>query len=135
MNATSQRSISQAGAGRACTGATRSLNPGSILSDLEAGEEPILLADLPRQSFMPRGRGRKNQRRPLHGSVPHRWSTSGKDGHRLETIRTPSGLVTTRSAALRFFAALSGGSVATSTPGQTRRAHERAERELEAAGI
>src|SRR4051812_43961044 len=81
----------------------------SVLADLEAGEQPILLADLPREPYMPRGRGRKGQRRPLHWSVPYRWATSGKDGIKLETLHTPSGAVTTRSGVLRFFSALSAG--------------------------
>jgi hypothetical protein len=107
----------------------------SILADLEAGEEPIALRDLPREKFMPRGRGRKGQRRPLHWSVPYRWATAGKDGRQLETLKTPTGTVTTRSACLRFFAALSGGEGATvTTPGQVRREHAAAERELAAAG-
>jgi hypothetical protein len=110
---------------------------GDILNDLDAGEQPILLGDLPHQSYMPRGRGRKGQRRPLHWSVPYRWATVGKDGVKLETMRTPTGLTTTKSSVLRFFARLSrgDGGAAVTTPGRTRRAHERAERVLDAAGV
>ena len=84
---------------------------------------------------MPRGRGRRGQRRPLHWSVPYRWATSGKDGHILQTLKTPSGSVTTRSSVLRFFAALSGGSGPAATPGKVRREHARAEQALDAIGI
>ena len=109
----------------------------SVLADLEAGENPVLLGDLPKEPYMPRGRGRKGQRRPLHWSVPYRWATSGKNGEKLETLQTPSGAVTTKSAVLRFFSALSsgegGGGVA--TPGKVRREHERASKALDAIGI
>jgi hypothetical protein len=111
----------------------------SILQDLENGEEPILLADLPQQSFMPRARGRKGQRRPLHWSVPFRWSASGKNGVKLDALETPSGKVTTRSAVLRFFARLShadaGAGATVATPAQARREHAAAERQLDAIGI
>lgn len=107
----------------------------SVLADLEAGEEPILLADLPGKPFMPRARGRKGQRRPLHIHVPYNWAKRGKGGIKLETLQTPSGAVTTRSAVLRFFGRLSGNTGTVTTPGQARRQHERSERELDAIGI
>ena len=116
----------------AAISATRSGST-DVLSDLEAGESPILLSDLPRHSFMPRGRKGKR----LHWSVCFRWASAGKNGVTLETLQTPSGIITTKSSVLRFFARLSrdaGKSLAT-TPGRTRRAHARAERELDSAGI
>lgn len=104
-----------------------------VLSDLEAGEPPILLADLRDEPFMPRPRGRK-----LDKSVPFRWHKRGTGGVKLDAVRTPTGIVTTRSACLRFFAALSGGSATTvpqATPRQRERQIARAERELQACGI
>jgi hypothetical protein len=76
----------------------------TILNDLEAGEQPVLLTALRDQSFIPRPGGRK-----LDKSCPFRWAKRGKGGIKLETLKTPTGLITTRSATLRFFAALSGG--------------------------
>lgn len=103
----------------------------SVLYDLESGEPPILLADLRDEAFMPRPKGRK-----LDKSVPFRWHKRGTSGVKLDAVRTPTGIVTTRSACLRFFAALSGGgAVPQSTPRQRERQITSAERELEAAGI
>jgi hypothetical protein len=102
----------------------------SVLSDLEAGEPSILLADLRDEPFMPRRNGKK-----LDKSVPFRWHKRGTGGVRLDAVCTPTGLVTTRSACLRFFAALSGSTVTQSTPRQRERQIANAERELSAAGI
>jgi hypothetical protein len=104
----------------------------TILNDLEAGEEPVLLTALRDQTYLPRPRGRK-----LDKSVPFRWAKRGSDGVKLEVIRTPTGLTTTRSAVLRFFAALTGG-IAPAPPRTARRREReigRAERELQEAGI
>jgi hypothetical protein len=133
---TSARPATSTARAKLATAAVATLVVASILQDLENGEEPIYLRDLPRQPYMPRGRGRKGQRRPLHWSVPYRWATAGKDGVTLETLQTPSGAVVTRSAVLRFFSRLSSDNApAAATPGQVRREHARAEAELEAAGI
>ena len=107
--------------------------PATIWADAEAGEPLILLPDLRDQPFMPRPRGRK-----LDKSVPFRWVTRGRGGVVLEAITTPTGKATTRSAVLRFFAALSG-TPPQLTDGHTRRGRARAidaaARELAAAGI
>jgi hypothetical protein len=74
----------------------------------------------------------------LHKSIPFRWATTGKAGHKLETIRTPTGVSTTRSAVLRSFAGLTGGPIATPaarTPARRARDVARAEAELAAVGI
>ena len=104
----------------------------SIIADLQAGEPPILLADLRDEPFMPRPKGRK-----LDKSVPFRWHKRGTGGVKLDAVRTPTGIVTTRLACLRFFAALSGGGMPAShpTPRQRERQIARAERELQESGI
>lgn len=105
----------------------------SILADLEAGEPPILLADLRDEPYMPRHGGRK-----LDKSVPFRWASRGSAGIRLEAIATPTGKATTRAAVLRFFAALTKTdkpSLPAPTPKRRRAEIERAHRELTAAGI
>jgi hypothetical protein len=106
--------------------------PESILNDLETGEQPVLLAALRDETYLPRPGGRK-----LDKSVPFRWATRGCRGVKLEVLRTPTGLTTTRSAVLRFFAALSGG-IAPAPPRTARRREReigRAETELQEAGI
>ena len=104
----------------------------TIHDDLLSGEAPIGLGDLTGESYIPR-RGGKT----LHRSIPFRWASRGTRGIRLEVVRTPSGLCTTRSAVLRFFAALTDPA-----PQPPRRTHRRreadiaaAERELAAAGV
>jgi hypothetical protein len=103
-----------------------------VWADLAAGEPPVLLADLRDQPYMPRPGGKK-----LDKSVPFRWRSRGVNGRRLEVANSPTGLFTTRSAVLRFFASMSG--VRPQTVGQQRRTRERqlaaADRELAAAGI
>jgi hypothetical protein len=70
-----------------------------------------------------------------------RWATKGVDGVTLETLRTPSGRVTTREALARFLEALTqrGQSYPSSSgpspgryrsPARRQRDSERAEREL-----
>ena len=105
----------------------------TIFEDLSAGESPVRLVELPGESYMPRRGGKK-----LHKSIPFRWASSGKAGHRLETIRTPTGVSTTRSAVLRYFAALTDPAPARPagrTPARRDRDVSRAEAELAAAGI
>lgn len=102
-----------------------------IVSDLENGECPILLAELRDQSFIPRKRGKKPDK-----SVAFRWSARGVSGHRLESKVGPSGKYTTRSAYFRFCAALSGeGPIPAPTWRQREKQVASADRELEACGI
>jgi hypothetical protein len=79
---------------------------GSILDDLASGETSIVLARLRHQPFMPSGRGG----RPLNPCVIFRWASTGKAGIKLETLQTPTGMITTKSAVLRFFARQHGSS-------------------------
>jgi hypothetical protein len=103
----------------------------TVLADLESGEPPILLADLRDEPFMPRPKGRK-----LDKSVPFRWHKRGTGGIKLDAVKMPTGIATTRSACLRFFAALSGRDLTPQpTPRQRQRQIERAERELQNCGI
>lgn len=105
----------------------------NILDDLSTGESPILLADLRNEPFMPRKAGKK-----LDKSVPFRWASRGTAGVRLESITTPTGKATTRSAVLRFFVALSKNNnptVPAPTLRSRRAAVSRAHAELAAAGI
>lgn len=101
----------------------------NILADVKAGETLIPLRELSDESFIPRKRGK----RP-HPSRWFRWAANGLRGVRLETLNAPS-LCTTRSAVLRFYAALSGGGAALPTAGALRRQRELTDRELDAAGI
>ena len=100
----------------------------SIVDDLEAGEAAVLLTKLPRESYVPRGRSGK----PLHFASAFRWASNG-----LETLSTPSGMITTRGAVLRYFSKLSGKSLSPRrrTSRQRERAISRANQELAAAGI
>lgn len=107
----------------------------SIIDDLRAGASPILLSDVPSLSCIPRPRGRL-----LSRSAVFRWVLAGKGGVKLESIRTASGLATTRPAVARFFAALSGGCQATSNPlppisSAVQHQHAAAKARLEAQGI
>src|SRR5687768_9902303 len=90
-----------------------------ILDDLAAGESPILLADLRNQSFIPRPGGRKPDK-----SCAFRHAKRGVAGHRLEAVKTPAGLATTRSAYFRFLAALSGERSPAAAVPATRRQRE-----------
>jgi hypothetical protein len=75
--------------------------------------------------------------RPLHPSTLYRWAMGGRRGVRLETVRVGDTLCTSETALRRFFERISSGDPAQDdpTPSQQRRAHERAQRELAAAGI
>ena len=104
-----------------------------ILNDLQQGETPILLGKLPAETFMPR-----RHRKALDKSIPFRWASVGKNGVKLETIKTPTGISTTKSAVLRFFAALTDPAAAPSsarTPARRAREIAAAERELRSAGM
>lgn len=100
---------------------------GSILSDIESGETPILLTDLPSSGLVPTPRGR-----PLHKRVGFRWASRGCRGVKLPVVRTPSGMATTRSQVIRFLAELSGGNTA---PRPSRRAAAQARRRLTKEGF
>jgi hypothetical protein len=110
----------------------------AILEDLERGEQPIPIIELAGQTFMPRRNGK-----PLHKRVAFRWVSAGIRGEgehpiRLEAVRTPAGLATTRAAVMRFFRLLSDPDAALAaapTPSQRRKSFEAASRRLEAAGI
>jgi hypothetical protein len=99
----------------------------SILGDLQAGEIPVMFNDLPRHRLTPKKNGK-----PLHLSCFYRWKGKG-----LETLKTPTGLIVTESAILRFFARLSGAQPSTVQRSSARREKSisKAERELEAAGL
>jgi hypothetical protein len=67
-----------------------------------------------------------------------RWATRGSGGITLETLQTPSGLVTSREALQRFFDALTesrqaGSSSARSAPLAGRRSPSRRKRDSEKA--
>ena len=106
----------------------------AILEDLERGEPPLPLIELAGQSFMPRRNGK-----PLHKRVPFRWVSAGIRGEgehpiRLEAVRTPAGLATTRSAVLRFFRLLTdpdASRAARPTPAQRRKQFGAAAQRLE----
>src|SRR5688572_18991847 len=68
-------------------------------------------------------------------STIYRWISSGCRGHILETVLITGRQFTTEQAVLRFLSKLSGGQVRTSPPRQRQRQIDRAERELEAAGV
>ena len=98
-------------------------------------ETIFLLAELP--DHAPHRNGRK-----MHRATGFRWASRGcraANGEqiRLETLKTPTGLITSVEALQRFYERLStgDGEVITRTSVQRRRAHEQAERELDAAGI
>lgn len=99
-----------------------------MLADLERGETPILLTDLPSSGLIPAPRGK-----PLHKRVPFRWASRGCRGVKLAVLRTPTGLATTRSQVIAFLAALSGAD--TPAPRPSRRAAEQARRRLAKEGF
>lgn len=104
----------------------------AVLADLERGEAPIRLQDVPKHPLVPR-RGN----RPVHLSVPYRWVMRGLKGHRLEAARCGGTVCTSNSAIMRFFRRLSGVDAAPNarTPHRRERELARAEVELEAVGL
>lgn len=100
----------------------------TVLADLAAGESAIPLTAVPDLDVIPRIGGRKPHRR-----CAFRWASRGVGGHRLAVARTPGGLVTTRPAVLRFFAALSGAEP--TRPRASRRAAEQARARLQREGF
>jgi hypothetical protein len=75
---------------------------------------------------------------PRHVATIYRWATRGIKGVVLETVQQGSARVTTREAIDRFFYRLSGDGgtelPGTRTPLRRQRDHDRAEKELAAAG-
>jgi hypothetical protein len=102
-----------------------------VLADIDAGDEPIPLTELPGHPSIPKKRGQR-----VHVSAVFRWASRGLRGHRLETARCGT-ICTTASAVARFYRRLSGITVSDGarTPARRQREVARAERELEAAGI
>lgn len=106
-----------------------------VLAEVQSGDKHGLAAAA---KFIP-GTTTKNPR----PETLYRWCTSGAraaDGTRtkLEHVRVGSRIVTSRAAIQRFLMRLTSGTTAPAptvrTPAQRRRDHERAEKELEAAG-
>jgi hypothetical protein len=78
--------------------------------------------------------------KPVHASQIHRWVRHGVkaangDRIRLEVIRTPAGLQTSREAIALFIAKLTNPDHPVSTPRQRRQQQHQAESELTAAGF
>src|SRR5207247_6308968 len=61
---------------------TSSIQPtvNAVLADIERGEEPIALTELPSSNLIPKHRGKKP-----HVSAIFRWASAGLRGHKLET--------------------------------------------------
>ena len=101
------------------------------------------MIDLATESLLTFGQASKLFPTRPHAATFWRWHKHGlKDQRgdvvRLEIARVGGRVYTSREALQRFSERLSGGDTATSTvrtPGQRRRASERAARELEKAGI
>src|SRR5687768_14797841 len=102
---------------------------------LDVEHETVLpLSDAPRHPLLKRGR-RPGQ--PVHRATLERWRTRGVAGVILETAKLGGVRVTTVEAVRRFFERLNNPDALPDapTPTKVRRAHEAAEKELEAAGI
>lgn len=104
----------------------------AVLADLERGEAPIRLKDLPAHPLVPRRDGRK-----VHISVVHRWALAGLKGVRLETARCGGARCTTASAIHRFYRRSSGVETSPTAPTPHRREKQLAlvETELEGCGL
>ena len=81
------------------------------------------MIDATREELLRFGEARNHLPKGRFGARPdvstlHRWATRGVHGVRLEFLRTPSGLVTSREALARFFERLTsqGGEQAPSQP-------------------
>ena len=99
-------------------------------------EAPIPLKDVPRlpwlKKFLRAGSGRK-----LAFSTLWRWTHTGIDGVKLETVRIGDTLCTSEEALKRFFCRTTppAEQATTSAAEQRRPDRARATRELDAAGI
>ncbi len=91
-------------------------------------EPPIPLADVPKLKLFPR--------RPHVCSI-FRWAQKGLRGHRLETLSVGGTKCTSEAALVRFFERISDPAaiVQPTTTTQRRRAQEKVNRQLDAAGI
>jgi hypothetical protein len=74
------------------------------LEDLERGEQARTLRELAADPSVPHGRGG----RPASVATLYRQVLRGRNGHRLGTIKTPRGMVTTRSEWLRYLSRING---------------------------
>jgi hypothetical protein len=91
-------------------------------------ETLIRLADVPKLKWLP---GRRGGRR-LNVSTVFRWTQPHRQ-IRLEAVRVGGALCTTEAALMRFFERQANPAAA--QPLDNTKAHERAERDLDAAGI
>jgi len=103
--------------------------------DLER-ERIVPLRDVPGLSIIPRRRNGAS----LHLATLYRWAQRGRGGVCLETALIGGQRVTSVEAVLRFLRATDRPlaperSVAPRSPAERRRAHARAERDLEAEGV
>ena len=98
---------------------------------IQIGDETVVsLTDAAKQ--LPRRRAGK---RP-HVATLYRWASAGVRGIKLETIQVGGTLCTSLEALQRFCDRLSGNDSAEAPPARVRKREiERAERELEEAGI
>lgn len=80
---------------------------------------------------------RRRRGRPVNVATIHRWAKNGVRGVRLESLRLGGGLVTSVEALQRFAESLTAGDGqrVVRTSAQRERAADRAEAELEAAGV
>jgi hypothetical protein len=69
----------------------------SISDDLQTGDLPVMLAQVPDHPLCPQPRGRPVSRKRVFA-----WRDPGIDGIRLECQRCPSGWFTTAGALTRF---------------------------------
>lgn len=95
-------------------------------------EGPLIrLSDVPKLTWLPlRRRGKR-----LAVSSCYRWAQRGIRGVRLETIQFGGTRCTTEAALLRFCEALSTSSPQAPAPASRTSGFERAERQLDRAGI
>ena len=100
----------------------------AVLADVEAGEEPVALSDLPHKPYVPKRDGRH-----IAIATIFRWVQTGK----LEAAKIGGRLCTTRAAWIRFSLRESGAQVSPSgrSPAQRERSINRAEGELASAGL
>ena len=107
-----------------------------ILDDLARGEQALTLRELAADTSVPRGRAG----RPASVATLYRQVLRGRNGHRLGTIRTARGMVTTRSEWLRYLGRINGvaaapGTSANRTPARRDRDVDRAFHALGRMGV